>query len=68
LEEVSTFARKFARKRGFNSDTAEELFQILVDAFNSSRSGKLGVVKATALAMQFAGIAIEAVDEEIRLR
>jgi hypothetical protein len=67
FEEVSKFSRSFARKKGLTLETAEELFEVLMNAFNSSRSGKLGIVKATALAMQFIGIAMEAVDEELHL-
>ncbi len=67
FEEVSKFSKSFAKKKGLNLDTAQELFEILINAFNSSRSGKLGVVKATALAMQFIGVSLEAVDEEFHL-
>lgn len=67
FEEVAKFSKSFAKKRGLNLETAQELYEILISAFNSSRSGKLGIIKATALAMQFIGVAIEAVDEELHL-
>lgn len=67
FEDVAKFSRSFAKKRGLNRETAEELFEILISAFNSSSSGKLGIIKATALAMQFIGVAMEAVDEELHL-
>ena len=67
FEDVAKFSRSFAEKRGLNRETAEELFEILMNALDSSSSGKLGIMKATALAMQFIGVAMEAVDEELHL-
>jgi hypothetical protein len=66
-EDVARFSRSFAKRRGLNRETAHELCEILMDAFNSSSSGKLGVIKATALAMQFIGVAMEAVDAELHI-
>jgi len=67
FEDLAKFSKSFAKKRGLNRETAQELFEILINAFNSSSSGKLGIIKATALAMQFIGVAMEAVDEELHL-
>lgn len=67
FEEVSGFSKSFAKKKGLNLETAQELYEILISAFNSSSSGKLGITKAIALAMQFIGVAMEAVDEELHL-
>lgn len=67
FEEVTKFSKSFAKKRGLNFETTQELYEILISAFNSSSSGKLGITKATALAMQFIGVAMEAVDEELHL-
>ncbi len=64
-DEVSRFADLFAKKHGFNQTTAEHLLNILMRAYDSSREGKLGIVKATALAMQFVGISAEAIDNEL---
>ena len=67
LDEIATFSKAFAKKRGLNRETAQELLNILISAFDSSNSGKLSITKATALAMQFIGVAMEAVDEELHL-
>jgi hypothetical protein len=67
MEDVSKWSRSFAKSKGLNRETAQELFEVLMDAYNSSRTGRLGIVKVTALAMQFIGIAMEAVDEELHL-
>ena len=67
LKELREFAEAVGKERGFNQATVQDLFQVLLEAYNSNTEGRLSIVKATSLAMQFCGIATEAIANELHL-
>jgi len=61
--EVWRFARQVGRRKGLKPERVDELGRILIEAFIASASGKLGIRKATSIALRFIGTALDVTDE-----